>query len=112
MSHEFDRTDALLADIRDLVRHAGLIMGRGRQLFFDRADRTQQLAAKAIVIDLASAAERLPAAFRDEHPDVAWDELRAMRNYLTHDYANTDHQIVWNALVAEFPRLLVQLGIG
>jgi uncharacterized protein with HEPN domain len=112
MTHEVDRTDALLADIRDLVRHANLITGRGREVFFDRADRTQQLAAKAIVIDLQTAVERLPEEYRDQHPQVAWAELRAMRNYLAHDYANTDYQIVWNALVTDFPRLLVQLGIA
>lgn len=112
VTHEFDRTDALLADIRDLVRHANLITARGREVFFDRADRTQQLAAKAIVIDLQTAVERLPEGYRDQHPDVAWAELRAMRNYLAHDYANTDYQIVWNALVTDFPRLLVQLGIA
>ncbi len=111
MTHEFDRTDALLADIRDLVRHANLITGRGRDLFFNPSDRTQQLAAKAIVIDLQSAVDRLPEEYRDRHPGVAWAELRAMRNYLAHDYANTDYQIVWNALVTDFPRLLEQLGI-
>lgn len=35
-----------------------------------------------------------------------------MRNYIARDYANTDYQIVRNALVAEFPRLLAQLGIA
>ncbi|TFC81331.1 DUF86 domain-containing protein [Cryobacterium cheniae] len=112
MTHEFDRTDALLADIRDLVRHANLITARGREVFFDRADRTQQLAAKAIVIDLQAAVERLPEGYRDRHPEVAWAELQAMRNYLANDYANTDYQIVWNTLVTDFPRLLVQLGIA
>jgi len=112
MTHEFDRTDALLADIRDLVRHANLITARGREVFFDRADRTQQLAATAIVIDLQTAIERSPDGYRDRHPEVAWAELRAMPNYLANDSANTDYQIVWNALVTDFPRLLVQLGIA
>ncbi|QYF72319.1 DUF86 domain-containing protein [Cryobacterium sp. PAMC25264] len=111
MTHEFDRTDALLADIRDLVRHANLITARGRDVFFDPGDRTQQLAAKAIVIDLQTAVERLPEGYRDLHPEVAWNELRAMGDYLARD-ANTDYQIVWNALVADLPRLLVQLGIA
>lgn len=110
--HEFDRTDALLQDIRDLVRDSTRITDRGRETFFDRDDRTQRLAAKAIVIDLQTAAERLPPAYRDRHPDVAWDELRAMRNYLAHDYANTDYLIIWNALVRDFPRLLTDLGIA
>jgi hypothetical protein len=71
VTREFDRTDALLAEIRDLVRHARLITARGREVFFDRTDRTQQLAAKAIVIDLQAAVERVPDAYRDEHPEVA-----------------------------------------
>jgi uncharacterized protein with HEPN domain len=37
--------------------------------------------------------------------------MRAMGNYLAHDYANTDYQIIWNALLMDFPRLLAQLGI-
>ncbi|TFD70548.1 DUF86 domain-containing protein [Cryobacterium fucosi] len=48
--------------------------------------------------------------YRNQHPQVAWAELRALGNYLAHDYTNTDYRIVWNALVTDFPRLLVQLG--
>ena len=91
---------------------ARLITARGREVFFDRADRTQQLAAKAILIDLQTAVEQMPEEYRDRHPEVAWAELRAMRNYLAHDYANTDYQIVWNALVRDFPRLLAQWGLA
>ena len=91
---------------------ARLITARGREAFFDRADRTQQLAAKAILIDLQTAVEQMPEEYRDRHPEVAWAELRAMRNYLAHDYANTDYQIVWNALVRDFPRLLAQWGLA
>jgi len=54
----------------------------------------------------------MPEEYRDRHPEVAWAELRAMRNYLAHDYANTDYQIVWNALVRDFPRLLAQWGLA
>lgn len=106
-----DRTPALLADIRRLGDDAKLVVGRGREAFFDPVDRTQRLAAKAIVIDLNTAVEGLPESLRQEHPDVAWDELRAMRNYLAHDYANTDYQIVWNALARELPMLISQLGL-
>ena len=92
--------------------HVDVMSDRAEGVIRDRADRTQQLAAKAIVIDLQTAVERLPEGYRDRHQDVAWAELRAMRSYLAHDYANTDYQIVWNALVINFPRLLVQLGIA
>lgn len=32
-----------------------------------------------------------------------------MRTYPAHDYANTDFLVLWNALVADFPRLPGQL---
>jgi uncharacterized protein with HEPN domain len=106
-----DRTTALLLDIAELLRDAARIVGREQDTFFDRADRTQRLAAKAIVIDLQTAADQLPDSFRDRHPDVPWPELRAMRNYLAHDYANTDYFIVWNAIARDFPALGTQLGL-
>lgn len=49
-------------------------------------------------VDLQTAAERLPSEYCERHPDVAWDELRAMRNYFAHDYSDTDYLSVWNAL--------------
>jgi uncharacterized protein with HEPN domain len=53
----------------------------------------------------------LPAGFRAQHPDVAWDELRAMQNYLALDEASTDYAMVWNALGRDFPILAEQLGL-
>jgi uncharacterized protein with HEPN domain len=110
MRERDDSVAALLSDIAQLVDDGMRIVARGKTPFFDHTDRTQRLAAKAIVIDLNSAAERLPEDFRLRYPDVAWAELRAMRNYLAHDYANTDYFIIWNALARDFPALRIQLG--
>lgn len=112
MSESDGRVAALLDDIVQLVSDGSRIVAQGRGVFFDRNDRTQRLAAKAIVVDLNIAAERLPVEYRDSRPDVAWNELCAMRNYLAHAYANTDYHIVWNALAVDFPRLLIQLELG
>ena len=101
----------LLDDIRRLVSDSARIVERGRDRFFDARDRTGRLAAKAIVIDLQRVAVRLPAEFREQHPDVAWEELRAMQNYLALDDASTDYAMVWNALCRDFPILAVQLGL-
>ena len=102
---------SLLDDIRQLVSDATRIVKRGKDRFFDARDRTGRLAAKAIVIDLQRVAERLPAEFREQHPDVAWDELRAMQNYVALDNASTDYAMVWNALCRDFPILADQLGL-
>jgi uncharacterized protein with HEPN domain len=101
----------LLDDIRQLLGDSARIVTRGKDRFFDPGDRTARLAAKAIVIDLQRVVERLPAGFRAQHPDVAWDELRAMRNYLALDEPSTDYAMVWNALGRDFPILAEQLGL-
>ena len=111
MGHEFDRTDAILSDIRTLIRDAKHITDRGTEVFFDPHDRTQRLAAKALIIDLQTAADGLPQSYRDQHPAVPWVDLRATRNYLAHDYASTDYLIVWNALVHDAPAIVRQLGL-
>lgn len=111
MSHEFDRSAELLAGIRDLVQDAERIAGRGREAFFDPEDRTLRLAAQTILRDLQATAELLPQAFRDQHPDVPWDELQAMTNQLAEGDANADYLIVWNALERDLPQLVHQLGI-
>jgi len=97
---------AILDDIRLLASDAGRIVAKGRESFLDPVDRTSRLAAKAIVIDLQSAVERLPPAFTAERPEVPWRDIRGMRNYLAHDYLGTDYVILWNTLVVDLPRIL------
>jgi uncharacterized protein with HEPN domain len=101
----------LLDDIRQLATDSARIVERGKDRFFDPGDRTARLAARAIVIDLQRAAARLPAGFREQHPDVAWDELCAMQSYIALDDAGTDYAMVWNALDRDFPGLVRQLGL-
>ncbi|GAB3030975.1 hypothetical protein GCM10027052_04220 [Parafrigoribacterium mesophilum] len=106
-----DSIAAVLEDIRHLIVDGNRIVASGRGRFFDPGDRTMRLAAKAIVIGLQSAADRLPDWFRDQHPAVAWDELRAMSSYLALHDSSIDYEIVWNALTTDFPHLGWQLAL-
>ncbi|MEO6505587.1 MAG: HepT-like ribonuclease domain-containing protein [Terrimesophilobacter sp.] len=106
-----DSVGAVLDDIRNLITDGNRIVNSGRARFFDAADRTLRLAAKAIVIGFQSAADRLPDRFRQEHPAVAWAELRAMSTYLARHDSSVDYEIVWNALTTDFPQLGRQLGL-
>lgn len=106
-----DSLAAVLDDIRHLIADGNRIVASGRARFFDVGDRIMRLAAKAIVIGIDSAADRLPDRFRQQHPAVAWDELRAMSSYLDQHDSSTDYRLVWNALTTDFPRLGHQLGL-
>ena len=103
-------TEALLVDILNLVDDANRIILRGREEFFDPEDHTLRLAARTIVIDLQTATSNLPQQFRDRHPDVPWHEARELENFLAFDYATTDYEEVWDALVRQLPRMMAQFA--
>ena len=58
---------------------------------------------------VGEAANALPQAFRNEHAEVPWDDVRAMRNILAHAYFRVDLDIVWKTATVFGPRLLAYL---
>ena len=41
----------------------------------------------------------------DLAPDVPWGRIRAMRNFIAHDYAGIDADIVWKTIRERLPEL-------
>lgn len=107
-----DRVPAVLADIRRFAVSAARVAGRGRERFFDLDDDDQRRIARSLLIDLSTAADRLPDSYRAQHSDVPWTGIRAVRNFIAHDYVGTDNEILWRAIAVEFPRAVAALGLG
>ena len=107
-----DRTPALLADIARFAVTAQRVAARGHERFVDRDDDDQRRIARSVLVDLSTAAERLPEEFRGAHPGVDWRGLRAVRNFIAHDYDGTDEEILWRAIAVEFPRIIEALGLA
>ena len=57
---------------------------------------------------VGEAASKISAQTRDEHPDVPWPVLIAMRNRVVHAYADVDHDILWTTATEAVPDLLVR----
>lgn len=106
MSDKLDRTPAIIADIERFAVSARRVVDRGRDRFTDPDDDDQRRIARSLVIDLSAAADRLPESFRAAHPDVDWRGIRAVRNFVAHDYDGTDEEILWQAIAVQFPRIV------
>lgn len=106
-----DRAAAILADIARFAVSARRVVARGRERFGDPDDDDQRRIARSLLIDLSSAADRLPASFRDAHLQVDWAGIRAVRNFIAHDYDGTDEELVWQAIAVRFPEVVQALGI-
>lgn len=109
MKDDQGRTAAILADIARFAVTARRIASRGHDRFVDPDDDDQRRIARSLVVDLSAAADRLPASFRDAHPDVDWRGIRATRNFIAHDYDGTDEEILWQAIAVQFPMIAAAL---
>ena len=54
---------------------------------------------------LGEIASALPDSLRDRHPDVAWCQIRAVRNIAAHKYFSVDWAVVWQISREEVPVL-------
>lgn len=64
-----------------------------------------QYACNMCIIQIGELVNRLSNGFMEEHPDIPWHAIRAMRNLHAHDYENIDTTIVWTTLTEEIPVL-------
>lgn len=58
---------------------------------------------------IGEAANHLPEAFKDLHPDIDWHRIRGFRNRIVHDYFGIDYEIVWEIKSNFLPALISNL---
>ncbi len=55
---------------------------------------------------IGEAATCLPDEFRSNHPEVDWQGIRNMRNFLIHVYHAVDMEIIWKTIQEDIGPLL------
>ncbi len=103
------RIPAILDDIARFAVSARRVVERGHERFIDPHDDDQRRIARSLIVDLSTAADRLPESFRAAHPEVDWRGLRAVRNFIAHDYDGTDVEIFWQAIAVQYPAIVGSL---
>ena len=59
------------------------------------------------IIQIGELAKKLSAAFTDITQDrIPWHAIKGMRNYLSHEYAFMNKEIVWNTALNGIPELM------
>jgi uncharacterized protein with HEPN domain len=105
-SNERDR-----ASILDAIIFAELILeftlGMEKSDFL--ADSKTQAAILYQITILGEAFRRTYKDFQQQHPEIPYSQIIAMRNRLIHDYGKVDLDVAWNVVKQEISRLLILL---
>ncbi len=55
---------------------------------------------------IGEAARNVPGEVVARHPEIPWNEMREMRNVVTHGYFGVSTQIVWETVQNDLPSLV------
>jgi len=58
---------------------------------------------------IGEASNQISDTFRDNHPDLPWMEMRAIRNKIVHDYRGIELEIIWDTVKNNLPTLQMQV---
>ena len=54
---------------------------------------------------IGEAAGYIPESIQERYPDLAWLEMRGMRNIMTHEYFGISLPIIWRTIDHDLPQL-------
>lgn len=66
-------------------------------------------AVRAGFITLGEASGELSAAFREQHPDIPWRDIRQFRNFMVHVYFEVSPERLYETAITEIPPLILSL---
>ena len=98
------RVEDITAAVRRVLEYTS---GMTQEEFFGD-QKTIDAVVRNIEI-IGEAARRVPEAIQTRAPEVAWAQMRGMRNVVIHEYDIVDVEIVWQTVQEDLPSLVEPL---
>lgn len=89
------RTRVRLQDILDEIDGIRSVTAGLTFAEFDRDWATLRATQHALLI-IGEAVKNLPAEIRAERPEIPWERIRVLGNFLRHEYASIDNVRIWS----------------
>jgi len=72
---------------------------------FIRERRTVDAVVRNLII-IGEAAGHVPEEVRKRTPEVPWVDMRAMRNFIVHEYFGVSGKIIWDTVQDDLPAIV------
>jgi uncharacterized protein with HEPN domain len=72
---------------------------------FIRDRRTVDAVARNLII-IGEAAGHVPEEVCKRAPEVPWIDMRAMRNFIVHEYFGVSEQVIWDTVREDLPSII------
>lgn len=98
-----------LEDIQNSIRK---IEKYTRGSNFEKFSRDEQM-IDAVVRNLSiigEAVKNVPKDMKAKNPEVAWNEIKGMRNKVVHEYFGIDEEILWKTIQDDLPIFKKQIA--
>lgn len=70
---------------------------------------TFQYTCSHCIVQIGELTTRLTEEFKNQHAEIQWKLIKAMRNIHAHDYESVKLDKVWNTLINDIPELKEKL---
>ena len=98
-----------LWDMRAYAQEAmGFVQGM-TEVEYQHDVKTQRAAERSIEI-VGEAASKVSPGLQQEHPEIAWREIRGLRTRLAHDYSGIKAEAIWDITQRDLRLLVIQLN--
>lgn len=81
----------------------------GKTFMEFQKDRTLVLATLACVQIIGEASNHIPEEVKAKYNSIPWNEIRGMRNRITHEYFEVDESLLWETVQTDFLALKLEL---
>ena len=89
--------------------HEAVNMAQGHSRSDMDSNTMLRLALIKAVETIGEAASRVPEELRSQYPEIPWNDTRALRNRLVHEYDRINLDTLWDIIRNHIPPLIEQL---
>lgn len=73
-------------------------------IHYSENENAQDIIARHFQI-IGEAARKIPDSVKESYPDLPWQKMVSLRNFVVHEYHNVDQKIIWDTAITKLPKI-------